>query len=594
MNPRHLELADEFSKLVGKPHLLDYLGLGESASADEARAELKKRRKYMQGMQSNPKFKGEALFLIKNFGALDALLQDPVAYIEAVGRQQESEHLPILEMTIRTVLKAGSLNAEQEDYLRRQARELGLSDATFEDTLTRLAAQSGVARSEAVTGKPDDDDGAIDDNVEITDHYGILGIRTNASREEVYDAYRVRYRTVRAMADREKAEELYRRLDRAWQVLSDQTARDTYDLSLRNTGPPARTRKRDDPFLEALRQAPTAPPVRARTHHPDGTTVTPVPTPASAATRNRIEFVGARVRPVSLTGEVFATTLPLKMHEAIEARVTTDEPWLHVEPARLEAGKREHTLQVRIDPRDVPAKKATAVVTVQTEQGDRASLVFEIQRKRSPAPLIAGVLGIAGLGAALAALGATQGWFAPPDRSVTIVVDPTSEDILLDGASAGTGSQVVLSEPPGGTVTVTVLQPNFTTWIQPVDFAAYAGGVLAVRLDLASDLSFRPTAEMKQGTVDEEVLQQVMPPRTKAMDDCARRAAGAEPIEGSVRIFVGRDGVAMGVETEGGGASDPEVRDCLVRQAAAVRLPAVADGDYAIVRYHYVVAEGSP
>ena len=86
MNPRHLELADEFSKLVGKPHLLDYLGLAKGTSTDEARSELKKRRKYMQGMQSNPKFKAEALFLIKNFGALDALLHDPAQYLEAVSR----------------------------------------------------------------------------------------------------------------------------------------------------------------------------------------------------------------------------------------------------------------------------------------------------------------------------------------------------------------------------------------------------------------------------------------------------------------------------------------------------------------------------
>jgi len=595
MNPRHLELADEFCKLVGQAHLIEYLGLDEGASPDEARQSLRKRRKYMQGMQSNPKYKGEALFLIKNFAALDAVLADPHHYLEAVSHQQESAHLPILEMTIRTVLKGRSLSLEQEQYLQHQAQELGLSERTFEDTLTRLAAQAGIPRPSEegeARRRVEEDDVLPDENVEITDHYGLLGLNTGSSREKIYDAYRARYRTVRAMADRERAEMLYKRLDRAWQVLSDPASRETYDLSLRRTGPPARDRAREDPFVEALRQAPTAPPVRSRTRSPAGEDAQ-TPTPVSAS-RGRIEFGGPRVRQVRLPRQVWEATLDLRVLDGIEARVTTDEPWLQVEPARLEAGRVEHAVRVRIDPGDLPSKSATGVVTVQTDVGDRTSIVFEVRRRLPVIPLLAGALAAAGLTAAVVAFGASHGWFAPTDRSVTLAVDPAAEDVLVDGVSVGGGSRVVIQDPPAKPVTLTVLEPNYTTWIQQVDLSRYTGKDFAVHLDLATDLSFRPAAGQVQAHVDEAEAQKAMTPRTEAMDACVRQAAGAKPLTGKVRIFIGPSGKAIGVEIEGQGTDQPKVHDCLVRQAAAVHLPPVHDGDYATVRYDYEVAEGPP
>ena len=121
MNSRNLDLAAQFCELVNKPHLLEYLGLPEDASPDAAQKKLKARRKYMQGMQSNPKYKSEAIFLIKNFGALSRVLEDPIPYLKDAKRRAESKHLPVLEMTIKGVLAGGSLTHEQEDYLRRNA-----------------------------------------------------------------------------------------------------------------------------------------------------------------------------------------------------------------------------------------------------------------------------------------------------------------------------------------------------------------------------------------------------------------------------------------------------------------------------------------
>ena len=110
MDSRNYELAAEFCQLVGTPDLLAYLGVEMDAGTAETRTKLKSRRKYMQGMQSNPKYRSEALYLIKHFAALDAVLANPAAYLKDAVKRAESVHLPVLEMTIRSVLAGGAVS----------------------------------------------------------------------------------------------------------------------------------------------------------------------------------------------------------------------------------------------------------------------------------------------------------------------------------------------------------------------------------------------------------------------------------------------------------------------------------------------------
>ena len=60
-------------------------------------------------------------------------------------------------------------------------------------------------------------------------------------------------------------------------------------------------------------------------------------------------------------------------------------------------------------------------------------------------------------------------------------------------------------------------------------------------------------------------------------------------MSGTVRIHIRESGRAQGVEMEGDGISDPRVRTCLTRQAAAVYVHPLKEGDYATVRYDYQV-----
>ncbi len=144
MESRDLDLAAEFCTIVGAADLLAYLGIEPNVEPITAQATLRSRRRFMQGMQGNPKYKREALFLIRHFSALHAVLDDIPGYLADTRRRGESAHLPVLEMTIRGVLAAGSLHPDQRAYLARNARELGVSSETFEGVLARAAQDLGV------------------------------------------------------------------------------------------------------------------------------------------------------------------------------------------------------------------------------------------------------------------------------------------------------------------------------------------------------------------------------------------------------------------------------------------------------------------
>jgi hypothetical protein len=277
----------------------------------------------------------------------------------------------------------------------------------------------------------------------------------------------------------------------------------------------------------------------------------------------------------------------------VAGRVSTDEPWLIANPTRLEPNRKEQIITVKINPRDVPSSTATGVVTVQTDRGDRVSIVFEVKKRaRTPLMLGVGVLVVAGV---VGLAGSSLGWFTDVDRTVVIHADPTSDDVLVDGVSVGSGSLVVIPAAPEGLVTLTVLCSNFETHIQEMDMKTVWGTTVHVPLELEGPLDFRPTEDMVQVEVDQDEVQHVMTPRTRAMDECVRQVAGpGSTLSGKVRIHIGPDGTAIGVDLEGGGTDDPEVQECLTRQAAAVKIRALQDGDYATVRYDYRVAEATP
>ncbi len=566
MESRNLDLADQFCKLVGKPHLLAYLGLTEDASPEAAKKKLKARRKYMQGMQSNPKYKNEAIFLIKNFSALSKVLDTPIPYLKDAKRRAESQHLPVLEMTIKGVLAGGSLTHEQEDYLRRNALELGVSDVTFEEVLDRLCREAGVDRASAALQ-------ITPEELKSVDFYHLLGVPRHASRDEIYARYRTKKEETTTISDPRARESTRTRVEKAWKVLSNPETRQKYDLSWTRTGPPARNRTVARPV-----QAATAPPIRLRDQDPSQ----PPPTSQPSLTPARMEVLSERQQSVPIAATPVTISIEVRNGGEMPLRGTirSNAPWLKVLTTALKPDEKRQAVKVQVLPSLVEGRTATGAVTLVSEGGQTADVQFTAIRKAPQYAIFAA--GGAGLGL-LVLLGIFLLIWLGGSSEYTIEVDPWAEEILLDGkVVAQRTDRLVLDSPPAGESTLTVRHPNFKPWVR--DVVIESGGNVLVDLDLSAPMDFRPTEKMRRGNLDLELVNAIKP----RLDRCLRSGlTSTSGLEGVLRIHIGKDGVAKGLEARGDVTTSPAIMECLRRQAAGPIFPPLTDGDYATVLYDY-------
>ena len=326
VNSRHLQLAADFCELVDASDLLTYLDI-TGVDAAEARAKLKSKRRYMQGMQSNPKYRKQALFLIKNFAAFESIVEAPAGHLADMAQRVENLQLPILEMMIQGVLAGGPLKPEQIEVLKKNAAELGVSETTFLETLERLG------------GPP-----------EITEP----------------QLHPPRLSTMEPLA-------------------SNATAKAP-------TGPPARDRH----FVPAEGVgAATAPPVRSRSALPEE----PIKGIGDAPRRSRLEILGEPVREIILASRPEKDRIVIRNGGSgpMVGRVSTDEPWLEARPVELDPQREEQTIVVRLNPAEIRGRRASGIVTIQTEQGDSASIVYDARKAFNAVPWIVAILGLGGI-----------------------------------------------------------------------------------------------------------------------------------------------------------------------------------------------------
>lgn len=144
MNERELQIATEFCKLVEVTDLFQYLGIERDADQEAIKDALAKKRKYMQAMQANPKFKESALYLIKNYRTFERVLEEPAAHLESMRKLRETEVLPMLVIALDGVLSDGLLTAEEEGFVRKLAVDFGVSIERYEQVLKERAAVHGA------------------------------------------------------------------------------------------------------------------------------------------------------------------------------------------------------------------------------------------------------------------------------------------------------------------------------------------------------------------------------------------------------------------------------------------------------------------
>lgn len=154
MELRDLDVANEFCRLVGATSLFEYLGVAPEADATLAAERLRERRRYLQAMQSNAKFRQESLFLIKNFASLEAVVARPDAHLADTKRRAAEAKLPMLEMAIDSVLADGVLTAAEEEFVRRAALDIGVPPEQYEAILRQRCAERGIAMPTRAPGPP--------------------------------------------------------------------------------------------------------------------------------------------------------------------------------------------------------------------------------------------------------------------------------------------------------------------------------------------------------------------------------------------------------------------------------------------------------
>lgn len=583
---KHLDAGAEMCAIVGSPHLFAWLGLHGDVDEATALEALRARRKRMQGMQSNPKFRDEALFLIKHFQAIQDAIADREAHLQDMKRRETESHLPSLEATIRGALAGGELTRDQEVFLHHSATELGVDDPTFEAMLDRVCAELAVRRPRT----PPPMEVPTPAAQHLVNHYAVLGVLPDATVDEVRAAYKEGMVRVRRHPDSTVRQVLAQQMDLAVRVLSDPVSRAAFDASpvvtASVTGAPARSRvMAPDPTGRSRRQAPS-----------DDLLLSGDGLPA------RIELVGDAARMIRLQDASRELVVAIRNagDQTMAGRVTSTVPWLV--PLRQEVDPLAKLQDVRVRlVAERAADEDVGLVIVDCGEAGRVEVRFQAHRPPTIRQWGRTVLWVSmPLFAAALISGLALLWreFAPrpPAPVVTVAVarpwtvriDPAAAEVRVNDVFAGRGATVGVRGVADGSVRLTVLQPNFETFDGLVE--ARAGGTFDVVLRQLRRLDQVPGPAALRTAVPAREADPALAEVTPGMERCAReRAAPGHLVTGTVNIHVGRDGVPFGMDVSGDQQGDAALRACIERLAAGVSLPPLPSGDYATLRWDYAV-----
>jgi len=152
IEPGDLDVAAKFCKLVQTADLFEYLGVSDQASTETVVAALTARRRHMQGMQNNPKFKESANFLIKNFRRLERVAAHASDHLMSMLLAREQERIPMLELALGGVMADGQITAAEVTFLRQACVGLEIRQERFEEVLALRVAEHDVVLEG--TGEP--------------------------------------------------------------------------------------------------------------------------------------------------------------------------------------------------------------------------------------------------------------------------------------------------------------------------------------------------------------------------------------------------------------------------------------------------------
>jgi hypothetical protein len=145
MDAKELREIDRFLTITGASDLFSYYGIPQTADRDMAELAIQDRREWAQTQQANPKYRPEALWVIRGVAlARKALIQDVAAYREHVKKRSLEPRLRQLEDIIQGAQLAGSLTPKSKEAIRKKGQALGVPF----DVLDRRLAELDVDRDQ--------------------------------------------------------------------------------------------------------------------------------------------------------------------------------------------------------------------------------------------------------------------------------------------------------------------------------------------------------------------------------------------------------------------------------------------------------------
>ena len=635
MDRRELEELDRFLATVGQTSLYAYYGVPEESDTSDVEAVIKKRRSWAQGQQSNPKFKVEALFLIKQNALIrKALTEEPEDYRAHTASSHAHRNVESFRVYIRGILSEGEFSPTVEKAVRNQGRELGLAEALVSQQIGEALAAAGLSRTtdDETTPQPS-----------MIDFYEALQAEPTSTLEQLEQAYRVRYRWARNLNDLALSAEMLNGLDQAWTVLRDPARRARYDAQRerwsqsggrRPDGSPGYTpgptpqgqtaeSVASGPFLDmpppSLAHLPPMPvlpmPVPPMPVLPMPVLPAPVPPQSAAPPRppppprsepkplDLSDLEPVRLRGPKLAMDVADTVVlrtgePKVRHRLIvrnqgdgrmPGRVVADHDWLEIVKPQLDPNLLTQVVEVLVHADRMPRRTASAALTLITEHGERRTITFKVSRRSAvPKALAAGALLLLGF-AALVASGVIHGPHTN-DAVLTLLLDPPADQVFVNGLVVGNGGTVEYrATNPDAPIRIRVEADGFGAHDELVQLEGGRSIERRIQLELTDAMDWTPPAGATAVALDRTAA--------KVVQTHATALAACLPIRGAVdahfKAMVDPTGIARNVELLEPADASPDDRRCIRRVFRTMRFGAVA-GDYGEVDTLLRLTGGTP
>jgi hypothetical protein len=656
MDRRDLDEIERFLTSVGRPSLFAYYGVDPTAPHATLEDVVKKRRTWAQGQQSNPKYKFEALFLIKSNSLLRRVMLEEVdEYRAHVTDDTAGRNLDVLSLFIRGTLSSGALTSQAEAAILHQGRQLDLADAAVARRLEEILAETGMLRDE-----PEPDDVTAEGTA--IDHYAILGVATNAQPAAIEDAYRNRYRWARSLKDLKRSSEVLQALDEAWRMLSDPKRRVRYDerrlemlevtdevekraaaligllggpmdaitgeaplpggtppavheVGFRSSTAPAGSRL---PKIEARGAAaearpdgrpsiPPLPPARPPVADATPSAINRAPTPPSVSGRTigitggpqtvatmgpRLAVDGPEVITLKVGGRVFDRTLTVR--NVGQGKM----------PGRVTSDRDWLKIrQPRLDPLVPEQQVVVTVLPQQMPWGRTAGTItvvtdhgerrtLTLQANRQSLLPLVGGLAAVAFGTIALVVLVFFLQRAPPATVLALTIDPVADRVLVDGALLGSGAKLDIPEPQAGRPFVLRVETDGFT-PQEETITLAAGERTPRDLTLALADDMRWTpAPDAEGVIRDPAVVAALQTARTRLVPCFA-SAGVETAEAVYTAWITSDGQVRRVDVTGANFDLPTAEACIRRTFRGLRLPTF-DGDYVAVEERFSIPVTTP